>query len=93
MVEYFYDHQTDQLSITLGDFAAYQETEELAPGVIVHIDGRRRTLGVEIRDARMVMGVRGLQSFEAANLTSAELSERMQNSVSGRAILRLLHEE
>lgn len=91
MVEYFYDHQTDQLSITLGDFARYDGSEEVAPGVTLHIDDRRRALGVEIRDAKAIIGLKGLQSFEAGMMSPDELSQRMQNSVNGRVVLRAIH--
>ena len=90
MVEYFYDHQTDQLSITLGDFARYDGSEEVAPGVIVHTDERRCALGVEIRDAKAMVGVKGLESFESGTMSSEELSQRMQGSVNGRVVLRAI---
>jgi hypothetical protein len=90
MPEYFYDHQTDQLSITLGDFAEYRGSEEVAPGVIVHIDALRRALGVEIREAKAIVGLKGLQSFESGTMTAAELSQRMQDTVNGRVVLRAI---
>lgn len=89
-MDYFYDHQTDQLSLTLGDFAHYKGSEEVAPGVVVHIDERRRALGVEIRDAKAIVGVRGLLSFESGTMTADELSQRMQDSVNGRVVLRAI---
>jgi len=91
MVEYFYDHQTDQLSIMLGDFARYDSSEEVAPGVIVHTDERRCALGVEIRDAKAIIGVKGLESFESGTMSSDELSRRMQDSVNGRVVLRAIN--
>ena len=89
-MEYFYDHETDTMSITLGDLAHYDGSEEVAPGVVVHSDVRRRALAVEIRAAKTIVGVKGLSTFEARAITSAELSERMQGSANGRAILRAL---
>ena len=90
MVEYFYDHQTDQLSITLGDFSHLQGSEEVAPGVVVYIDDRRHTLAVDIHHAKAIVGVKGLQSFESGTMSADELSERMQDSVNGRVILRAI---
>ena len=90
MVEYFYDHQTDQLSLTLDDFGRYQGSEEVMPGVIVHIDSKRRALAVEIRAARTTVGVKGLQSFELGNMTNDELSQRLQESANGREVLRVI---
>jgi uncharacterized protein YuzE len=89
-MEYFYDHETDSLSITVGDFERYEESEEVAPGVILHSDSRRRPIGVEIRKAKMIIAVRGLQSFESHRITGAELSQRMLDSASGRVVMRAL---
>jgi hypothetical protein len=89
-MEYFYDHETDSLSITVGDFERYQGSEEVAPGVILHSDVRHRPIGVEIRKAKAIIAVKGLQSFEAHRITSAELEQRMQDSVGGRVVMRAL---
>jgi hypothetical protein len=89
-VEYFYDHQTDKLSILLSDFAQYERSEEVAPGVVLHVDARRRPLAIEISDARLIVGVKGLRSFEQSNMTGEELTERMHDSANGRAVLGAL---
>ena len=90
MLEYFYDHQTDKLSITLGDVSLYDNSQDVAPGVVLHIDARHRPLAVEIANAKLIVGVRGLQSFEAGTISPDELSERMQATVNGRIVLRAM---
>lgn len=89
-MEYFYDHETDTLSVTLGDFGSYHSSDEVAPGVIVHSDTNRRALAVEIRGARLVIGVQGLSSFETSTISADDFSSRMSNSLHGRAVLRAL---
>lgn len=89
-MEYFYDHETDVLSVTIAAFDGYESSEEVAPGVLVHTDGKRRALAIEIRAAKTAVGVRGLQSFEPKKISGAELSEMMGNSANGRAVLRAL---
>lgn len=89
-MEYFYDRETDTMSITLGDFGRYEGSEEVAPGVIVHSDARRCALGVEIRTASAVIGVRGLSTFEPVMITAEELSRRMLETPHGPAVLRAL---
>lgn len=89
-MEYFYDHETDSLSITVGDFERYDGSEEVAPGVILHSDARHRPIGVEIRKAKAIITVRGLLSFEAHRISTAELAQRMLDSVSGRVVMRAL---
>lgn len=89
-MHYFYDHQTDELSILVSDFAAYAASQPVVPGVIVHVDARRNALGMEIGRARAIVNVAGLMSFEQAPIAPAELEQRMNASESGRRAWRAL---
>lgn len=89
-MQYFYDHETDSLSITVDDFERYSGSEEVAPGVVLHFDDHQRPLGVEVRAAKTMIGVRGLYSFEPRTISRDELEQRMQESVNGRVVLRAL---
>lgn len=89
-MEYFYDHETDTLSLILADFAAYRSCEDVAPGLTLYCDAGSRPLAIEIRGARALVGVHGLNSFEAGTISSQDLSKRMSDSVHGRAVLRAL---
>src|SRR5688572_7227304 len=89
-MEYFYDHQTDKLSITVGDFATYAESQELAPGILLHLDTRRRPLALEISTAKSAVSVSGLISFEQKAIRGDELAQRMSASETGRRAWRAL---
>jgi uncharacterized protein YuzE len=89
-MDYFYDHQTDELSILVAGFEQYATSQPVVPGVIVHVDERRKALGMEIGRARAIVNVSGLASFEQAPITPTELEERMNASESGRRAWRAL---
>ncbi len=90
-MEYFYDHQTDKLSITVADFAMYAESQELVPGVMLHVDGRRRPVALEISTARQAISVAGLVSFEQKAISSHDLAQRMAATEIGRRAWRALN--
>ncbi|HYH08487.1 MAG TPA: DUF2283 domain-containing protein [Thermoanaerobaculia bacterium] len=89
-MHYFYDHQTDELSILVSDFETYAASRPVVPGVIVHLDARRQALGMEIGRARAIVNVAGLMSFEQAPIAPSELEQRMNASESGRRAWRAL---
>lgn len=92
-MHYFYDHQTDELSILLGDFDRYATSEPLGPGVIVHMASDRRPLAMEIAQARDIVNVTGLSSFEQKDIAQSELESRMNATDRGRRAWRALAEE
>lgn len=89
-MEYFYDHQTDELSIFVNEFEGYAGSQPVGPGVILHVDGNRRPLAMEIGRARAIVNVAGLSSFEQRPIAQAELEQRMSVSESGRRAWRAL---
>jgi hypothetical protein len=60
------------------------------PGVILHVDGSRRPLAMEIGKARAIVNVAGLASFEQRPIAQAELEQRMNVTESGRRAWRAL---
>jgi hypothetical protein len=89
-MHYFYDHQTDELSITRGDFATYGSSYELAPGVVLHVSGRKQPLALQLSNARGRVDVSGLVSFEQRPIAPDELAKRMAASDLGRRSWRAL---
>ena len=89
-MDYFYDHQTDELSITKGDFATYAESRELSPGAVLHISRRRHPLALQVSGARAKVDVSGLVSFEQRTIEPEELARRMSASEMGRRLWRAI---
>ena len=89
-MDYFYDHQTDKLSITVGDFAEYSSSQMVVPGAVLHTSANRRPIAVEISGARAVVNVAGLVTFEERRIEATEMQERLNKSECGRRIWRAL---
>ena len=89
-MQYFYDHQTDELSITRDDLAGYASSHELAPGVVLHISRRREPLALQVSGARGKVDVAGLVSFEQRGIDIDDLARRMAASETGRRSWRAL---
>lgn len=89
-MHYFYDHQTDELSITRDDLSAYAASHALAPGVILHVSGRKQPLALQVSGARSKVDVAGLVSFEQRAISPEELARRMATSETGRRSWRAL---
>jgi len=83
-VKYFYDHQTDAVSLMLTDGFDYSSSEEIAPGVMLYLDGRRRAIALEIRGAGKILDTKGLIPLYARTITQEELARRMQATPAGR---------
>lgn len=89
-MRYFYDHQTDVLSISVGDLAEYHSSEELVPGVTLHVDAQQRPLGAEIHAARLIADTSSLRSFEEHSIVDEELERRLSKSDSGKQVWMVL---
>ena len=89
-MRYFYDHQTDVLTISVGNLADYQASEELVPGVTLHVDDGQRPLGAEIHTARLIADTTALRSFEEHSISSEELERRLSKSESGKRVWMVL---
>ena len=89
-MDYFYDHQTDELSITKGDFATYGESHELSPGAVLHVSKRRHPLALQVSGARAKLDVAGLVSFEQRTIEAEELARRMSASEIGKRLWRAI---
>jgi hypothetical protein len=85
-MRYFYDHQTDVLTIGVGDLADYDASVELVGGVVLHLDAMGRPLVVEIREARSMVDTAALKSFEEHAIGGAELERRLSASDPGRHV-------
>lgn len=85
-MEYFYDHQTDKLSLTLGDFADYGVSKEILSGVFLHIQRSGEPLAVEIAQARAIADVAGLVAFEERTIAGAEIERRLSVTKPGLTI-------
>lgn len=86
----FYDHQTDVLTISVGDLADYHASEELVHGVTLHVDAAHRPLGAEIHAARSIADTSSLRSFEEHSMVEGELERRLSKSESGRQVWLVL---
>ena len=82
-MEYFYDRQTDVLSLTLADFSGYSSSRQIA-GATAHLDTAGALLAMEISGARAILDVSGLGTFEQGKIDSQDLARRMMLSESGR---------
>lgn len=90
-MNYFYDHETDAVSILFADFADYAATEELAPGVVMYVDRSKRPLGLDMRPASKVLDTVGLVPMYERPITGNEVSLRLSSSVAGQSVLRALN--
>ncbi len=54
-----YDAQADALSLVFRDVAV-ESSRELAPGVLVNLDGHGQAVAIEVLDARTRIGRNGL---------------------------------
>lgn len=85
-MKYFYDHQTDELTITLGELARYATSETLIDGVTMHLDPHRRPLAIEVSGARRVADVSNLRTFDEHAIDRDDLARRLAVSEGGRRI-------
>ncbi len=83
-VKYFYDHQTDALSLFLSEAFEYSRGEELAPGVMLYLDDESHAIALEIRGAGKILDTRGLVPLYARAITAEELQRRMLVTPEGR---------
>ncbi len=90
-MNYFFDHETDSVSFLLADFAEYDATEELAPGVVMYVDGRKRPLAIDVRPASKVLDTVGLVPMYEHPITKDEVAMRLSSSVAGQSLLRVLN--
>ena len=70
-----YHRESDMLYIKLADGTS-NESEEIAPGVVLDFDEQNRVLGVEIEDASKSFDLSRLE-LKAFPLVNLVLSERM----------------
>ncbi|HET7434685.1 MAG TPA: DUF2283 domain-containing protein, partial [Thermoanaerobaculia bacterium] len=89
-MKYFYDYQTDSVSFDLVDVFEWAGSEELAQGVTVHLDRRRRPVAVEIGRASKVLDTLGLLPFREYNITPEEISLRMSSTECGQLLWRTI---
>lgn len=89
-MRYFYDHQTDVLTISVGNFADYESSLELANAITLHVDGSQRPLAAEIHSARSLLDTTALKSFEEHTIVPDDLERRLAKSDAGRDVWRLL---
>jgi uncharacterized protein YuzE len=85
-MRFFYDHQTDVLSISVGDLADYGSSLEIADGIILHVDAQGRPLAAEIRAARTKVDTASIPSFEEHSLAEGEVARRLGRSEEGRLL-------
>jgi hypothetical protein len=83
-MKYFFDHQTDAVSVLLTDDFSYSSSEELAPGVLLYLDAKRQVIALEIRGAARILDTKGMIPFYARPITSDELQRRMLATPDGR---------
>ena len=83
-MKYFYDHQTDAVSVLMTDGFDYAKTQELAPGVMLYLDKRMQAIALEIRGATRILDMKGLIPLYARKITTAELQRRMTATPAGR---------
>jgi uncharacterized protein YuzE len=85
-MRFFYDHQTDVLSISVGDLADYGSSVEITDGVTLHVDGQGRPLAAEIHGARTMVDTTSLPSFEEHAIAEEEVARRLARSEGGRLL-------
>lgn len=90
-MKYFFDHETDALSFIVSDMALYDDTEELAPNVLLYVDARRKPLAVDIREASKVMDTSGLIPMDERLISDDELRDRLSASDAGRMAWSAIH--
>jgi hypothetical protein len=84
-VQYFYDHQTDAMSVLLTDGFNFSHSEELAPGVLLYLDSDSRAIALEFRGAASIIDTKGLTPLYARSITTEELQKRMLATPAGRS--------
>ena len=89
-MRFFYDHQTDVLSISVGDLADYGSSVEIADGVTLHVDAEGRPLAAEIHDARTIVDTSSLPSFEEHSIAADDVARRLARSEGGRLLWNAL---
>ena len=89
-MKYFYDHETDALSLVVTEFVGYAATEELAPNVVIYLDGKRNPLAVEIRNASKLVDTAGLIPMDERAITGEEVKARLDATEVGQRVLRSL---
>ncbi len=87
-MDYFYDHETDSLSLMLAEFLDFARAEQVAPGVIAYLDGQRSVIAIEICGAGKILDTRGLSPMHARSITVLELQKRLSVSEVGRIAWR-----
>ena len=88
VMRYFYDHQTDALSFTLTESLDYAGCEEIAPGVTLYVDRRRKPIAFDVRDASKLIDTRGLLPMQERPIDDGEVSQRMSSTDSGQLVWR-----
>jgi hypothetical protein len=83
-MKYFYDHQTDAVSLINGEFGDLKKSEEIAPGVHMYLDARGHLIAFEIRGAAKILDTKGLIPLYARPITADELERRMCTTPAGR---------
>jgi len=83
-VKYFYDHQTDAVSVLMTDGFDYARTQELAPGVMLYLDARSHAIALEIRGAGKILDTKGMIPLYARAISTDELQRRMTATPAGR---------
>jgi hypothetical protein len=83
-LKYFYDHQTDAVSVLLTDTFAYESMEEVAPGVMMYLDAEHHAIAIEFRGAAKILDTKGLIPLYARSITTAELERRLLATPQGR---------
>jgi hypothetical protein len=90
-MKYFYDHETDAVSLLISDFVNYEATEDLAPGVVMYVDARSRPLAVDLHNASKIIDTNGLVPMYEGPISINEVSQRLSSSPTGQAVLRILN--
>ena len=89
-MRFFYDHQTDVLSISIRDLADYGSSIDIDAGVTVHVDAELRPLAAEVHGARSIVDTSSLPSFEEHTIAEQEVERRFARSETGRRIWSVL---
>lgn len=89
-MKYFYDYQTDSVSLDLSEVFEWAASEEIAPGVMVHLDRRRRPVAAEISEASKTLDTLGLIPFREMPTTAEEFSLRMSSTETGQMVWRTI---
>jgi len=87
-VKYFFDHQTDVVSFDLAEKFAFEGSEDIAPGVTLYLDLRRRPIAVEVRGASRILDTLGLNLLHETPITAEEISDRMSSTTEGQLLWR-----